>query len=112
MVKEEIQKVSSPLKKTYPNKRFSQLPLLSGKTSIMQGRIQNEHYLEKRALRRIAELELQRKTLEYERSKWEFQKEKNQHEVRWSHECRMMQLKEEHQQKLIEQISNQTVSLQ
>ena len=68
--------------------------------------------MERRALRRIAELDLQRKTLEFEKFQWEYQKEKTQGEVRWAHECRMMQLKEEEQRRLIEQMCNRSIAEQ
>lgn len=78
--------------------------------TVLQNKIQQEQLLERRALRRIAELDLQRQTLEFEKFKWEYDKEKAQSEVRWAHECRMMQLKEEQQHQLTEQTRNKTVA--
>lgn len=103
------------MRKIHPNKRFSQLPLLSGRTSvnsILQNKIQHEQYLERRALRRIAELELQRKTLEFEKYQQQLQLEKSQNEMRWAHECHMMQMKEELQRQLIENNCAGVISMQ
>ncbi|KAJ8679492.1 hypothetical protein QAD02_015279 [Eretmocerus hayati] len=88
------------------NGQYPHLPLSPGRPSadpILQHKIQNEQYLERRALRQIAELDLRRKTLELEKFQWEFQVEKTQNEMRWAHECRMMQLQEEHQRQIIDQ---------
>ncbi|XP_014212256.1 uncharacterized protein LOC106642116 [Copidosoma floridanum] len=86
------------------NRRSLQPPVRTTYNSAVQNKIQHEQYLEKRALRRVAEIELQHKTLEYEKLKWEFENQKTQSEARWIHECRMMQLKELHQQQLTGQI--------
>jgi len=61
----------------------------------LQNKILQEQLLERRALRKVAELELRRKTLELERLQWQYQSDKIQNEVRWAHEMRMMQLREE-----------------
>lgn len=70
--------------------------------SPLESRILQEKLLEKRAQRKIAELELRRKTLELERYTWEFERDKAQSEIRWEHETRMMEIKEEHEKKLIQ----------
>ncbi|KAG7208365.1 hypothetical protein KM043_014600 [Ampulex compressa] len=100
-------------RKSHAPKRISQWPLLSMRTSgysPLQSKIYQEQLLEKRALRRVAELELRRKTLELERFQWEYEREKAQSEVRWAHETRMMQLKEERERQLIEQNRTRTIS--
>lgn len=63
--------------------------------------------MERRALRRLAELECRRKTLEMEKLEWEFQRDRAQSEVRWAHETRMMQLREEREQLEIEKSRTQ-----
>ncbi|KAF7989414.1 hypothetical protein HCN44_008088 [Aphidius gifuensis] len=70
--------------------------------SPLESRILQEKVLESRALRKIAELELQRKKLECERYQWEYERDKAQSEIRWEHETRMMEIKEEHEKKLIQ----------
>lgn len=70
----------------------------------------HEQYLERRAFRQTAELELRRKTLEFERFQWQYHIEKTQSEMRWAHECRMMQLKEEQLNQLIKQSHNTTMT--
>ncbi|KAH0953598.1 hypothetical protein HN011_012552 [Eciton burchellii] len=65
----------------------------------LQNKIFQEQLLERRALRKVAELELRRKTLELERLQWQYQSDKIQSEVRWAHEMRMMQLREERERR-------------
>ncbi|XP_058799169.1 putative mediator of RNA polymerase II transcription subunit 26 [Phymastichus coffea] len=102
----QIPALQRPLNRRVHSKRVSHMPLLSNHNSVnsfLNSKIQREQYLERLALRKIAELELQRKTLEFEKLKWEHTVEKTRNEMRWAHECRMMQLKEEYQQNLIKQ---------
>ncbi|XP_003427117.2 uncharacterized protein LOC100678673 [Nasonia vitripennis] len=75
----------------------------------LEKQILYEQYLERRAFRQTAELELQRKTLEFERFQWQYHIEKTQSEMRWAHECRMMQLKEEQLNQLIKQSHKTTM---
>ncbi|XP_003707173.3 uncharacterized protein LOC100877142 [Megachile rotundata] len=99
-------------RKSYNPRRISQWPISSMQTfdcSPFQSKICQEQLLERRALRRAAELEVRRKTLELERFQWEYERDKVQTEVRWAHETRMMQLKEERERQLIEQSRTQTV---
>ncbi|XP_033227099.1 uncharacterized protein LOC117179430 isoform X3 [Belonocnema kinseyi] len=97
---------SVPRKIYYP-RRVSQWPLITQRAapshSPLQSKIYQEQLLEKRALRRVAELELRRKTLEFERFQWEYERDKAQSDLKWAHENRMMQLKEERERQLIEQ---------
>ncbi|KAL2737954.1 uncharacterized protein V1478_002040 [Vespula squamosa] len=96
-------------KRSLPTRRISRWPLLSIRGagySPLQNKIYQEQLSESRALRKIAELELRRKTLELERFQWEFEKDKAQSEIRWAYEMRMMQLQEEHERKLIDQNKN------
>ncbi|KAH0564196.1 uncharacterized protein LOC123272990 [Cotesia glomerata] len=74
-----------------------------GGSSPLKNKILHEQLLERRALRKIAEIELKRKTLELERSQYEFEQEKMCGEVRWAHEKRLMQYKEERERKLSQQ---------
>lgn len=71
--------------------------------SPLQSKIYQEQLLERRAARRTAELELRRKTLELERFQWEYERDKAHSELRWAHETRMMQLKEERERQIIDQ---------
>lgn len=75
----------------------------AGGSSPLKNKILHEQLLERRALRKIAEIELKRKTLELERSQYEFEQEKICGEVRWAHEKRLMQYKEERERKLSQQ---------
>ncbi|KAF7383922.1 hypothetical protein HZH68_014679 [Vespula germanica] len=96
-------------KKSLPARRISRWPFLSIRDpgySPLQSKIYQEQLLESRASRKIAELELRRKTLELERFQWEFERDKAQSEIRWAYEMRMMQLQEEHERKLIDQNRN------
>lgn len=100
-------------RKSHAPRRISQWPLLSMRGtgySPLQSKIFQEQLLERRALRRVAEIELRRKTLELERFQWEYERDKVQTEVRWAHETRMMQLKEEQERQLIEQNKSRIVS--
>lgn len=100
-------------RKSYNPRRISQWPISSMHTSDcspLQSKIYQEQLLERRALRRAAELELRRKTLELERLQWEYERDKIQTEVRWAHETRMMQLKEEREKQAIEQSRTRTIS--
>nr|XP_050864774.1 uncharacterized protein LOC127070622 [Vespula vulgaris]XP_050864775.1 uncharacterized protein LOC127070622 [Vespula vulgaris] len=93
-------------KKSLPARRISRWPFLSIRDpgySPLQSKIYQEQLLESRTSRKIAELELRRKTLELERFQWEFERDKAQSEIRWAYEMRMMQLQEEHERKLIDQ---------
>ncbi|XP_043475473.1 uncharacterized protein LOC122507033 isoform X1 [Leptopilina heterotoma] len=94
-------------RKVYIPRRISQWPIMTPRVhsnhSPLQSKIYQEQLLEKRALRRIAELELRRKTMEFERFQWEYERDKAQSEVKWAHDTRMMQLKEERERQLIEQ---------
>lgn len=76
----------------------------------MQSKIYQEQLLERRALRKVAELEAQRKALELERFQWEYERDKLQTEIRWAHETRMMQLKEDRERQLIDQSRTRTIS--
>ncbi|CAD6227531.1 GSCOCG00001214001-RA-CDS [Cotesia congregata] len=78
-------------------------PVGGGGSSPLKNKILHEQLLERRALRKIAEIELKRKTLELERSQYEFEQEKMCGEVRWAHEKRLMQYKEERERKLSQQ---------
>ncbi|XP_046828689.1 uncharacterized protein LOC124428544 [Vespa crabro] len=96
-------------KKSLPTRRISRWPFLSIRGagySPLQSKIYQEQLLESQALRKIAELELRRKTLELERFQWEFERDKAQSEIRWAYEMRMMQLQEEHEKKLFDQNKN------
>ncbi|XP_011314152.1 uncharacterized protein [Fopius arisanus] len=77
----------------------------SGVHSPLQTKILQEQLLEKRAQRKIAELELRRKALELERYQWEYERDKARSEETWAHESRMMQLKEEREQRLMAESS-------
>lgn len=94
-------------RKVFIPRRISQWPVVTPRShsthSPLQSKIYQEQLLEKRALRRIAELELRRKTMEFERFQWEYERDKAQSEVKWAHDTRMMQLKEERERQLIEQ---------
>ncbi|XP_012283358.1 uncharacterized protein LOC105701297 [Orussus abietinus] len=93
-------------RKSQTPRRISQWPLISSRVtdcSPLQSKIYQEQLLERRALRRAAELELRRKTLEFERFQWEYERDKAHSDLRWAHETRMMQLKEERERQLIEQ---------
>ncbi|XP_012254843.2 uncharacterized protein LOC105685390 [Athalia rosae] len=79
------------------------LSMRSATHSLLQNKIHQEELLEKRAARCTAELELRRKTLELERFQWEYERDKVQSELRWAHETRMMQLKEERERQIIDQ---------
>ena len=100
------QPARSPRKVFIP-RRLSQWPVMTQRTtpthSPLQSKIYQEQLLEKRALRRVAELELRRKTLEFEKFQWEYERDKAQSEFKWAHETRMMALKEERERQLIEQ---------
>ncbi|KOX75730.1 hypothetical protein WN51_12057 [Melipona quadrifasciata] len=63
--------------------------------SYLQNKTTGEDLFHKRAARKFAELEVQRKELELERLKWEFEKEKHQNEILWNHEVHMMYYKEQ-----------------
>ncbi|OAD62950.1 hypothetical protein WN48_07196 [Eufriesea mexicana] len=100
-------------RKSYNPRRISQWPVSTVQTSDcspLQSKIYQEQLLERRALRRAAELEVQRKALELERFQWEYERDKLQTEVRWAHETRMMQLKEDRERQLTEQTRIKTVS--
>ncbi|XP_015602401.1 uncharacterized protein LOC107271207 isoform X2 [Cephus cinctus] len=93
-------------RKSHAPRRISQWPLLSMRSSgysPLQSKIYQEQLLEQRALRRAAELELRRKTLEFERFQWEYERDKAHSELRWAHESRMMQFKEERERQIIEE---------
>ncbi|XP_014605659.1 PREDICTED: uncharacterized protein LOC106787631 [Polistes canadensis] len=93
-------------KKFLPSRRISRWPLLSMRDttySSIQSKIYQERLLESQALRKSAELELRRKTLELEKFQWEYERDKTQSEIRWAYEMRMMQLQEEHERRIIEQ---------
>lgn len=61
----------------------------------MQNKISEEDLFHKKAARKYAEFEVQRKMLEIERLQWDFHKEQYQSEIRWSYELRMMQYNEQ-----------------
>ncbi|XP_034951084.1 uncharacterized protein [Chelonus insularis] len=89
--------------------RVSVNPLLQSVQTIpasphspLQTKILQEQLLERRAFRKIAELELRRKTLEFERFQWEYEHEKARAEKQWAHELRMMQLKEERERVIVQ----------
>ncbi|XP_046466602.1 uncharacterized protein [Neodiprion pinetum] len=93
-------------RKTYGSKRISPCSLITRHSPgyfSLQNKIYQEQLLEKRAARRTAELELRRKTLELERFQWEYERDKAHSELRWAHETRMMQLKEERERQIIDQ---------
>ncbi|XP_015108659.1 uncharacterized protein LOC107035652 isoform X1 [Diachasma alloeum] len=79
-----------------------------GVHSPLQTKILQEQLLEKRAQRKIAELELRRKALELERYQWEYERDKARSDEIWAHESRMMQLKEEREQRLVAESSYET----
>ncbi|CAD1479968.1 unnamed protein product, partial [Heterotrigona itama] len=58
-------------------------------------KMSEEDRLHKKASRKFAELELQRKQLEIQRSQWEFQRDKYQSEIRWAYDLRILQYREE-----------------
>ncbi|XP_026669450.1 uncharacterized protein LOC108625150 [Ceratina calcarata] len=98
--------------KSYSPKEIFQWPV-SAQTyepSSLRNKIYQEQLLEKCALRRAAELDVQRKMLELERFQWEYERDKLQTEVRWAHETRMMQFKEERERQLTEQSRIRTPS--
>ncbi|CAK9832045.1 hypothetical protein ANTRET_LOCUS8940 [Anthophora retusa] len=100
-------------RKSYNPRRLSQWPVSSARTSNCspsQNKIYQEQLLERRALRKAAELEVQLKTLELQKFQWEYERDKLQTEVRWAHETRMMQLKEEREKQLTDQSKIMTVS--
>ncbi|XP_076754494.1 uncharacterized protein LOC143425512 [Xylocopa sonorina] len=113
LVESQERSNSGHQRKSYNPRRISQWPVSSVQTSdssALQNKIYQEQLLERRALRRAAELEVQRKVLELERFRWEYERDKLQTEFRWAHETRMMQLKEERERQLIEQSRIGTVS--
>ncbi|XP_008555795.1 uncharacterized protein LOC103577077 [Microplitis demolitor] len=94
VVYEENERAKSPVEDTT-------ITLKSlGSGSPLRNKILYEQLLERRAMRKIAELELKRKTLEYERYQFEYEREKTRGEIRWAHENRLMQIKEERERKL------------
>ncbi|XP_050485534.1 uncharacterized protein LOC126871121 [Bombus huntii] len=98
-------------RKSYNPRRISAVSSVQTSDCLpLQNKIYQEQLLERRALRRAAELEVQRKALELERFQWEYERDKLQTEVRWAHETRMMQLKEERERHLTEQSRIKTVS--
>lgn len=70
--------------------------------SPLQTKILQEQLLERRALRKIAELDLRRKTIEFERYQYEYERDKTRADIKWAHESRMMQLREERERKSIQ----------
>lgn len=63
--------------------------------SHLQNKIAEEDLYHKKAVRKYAELEVQRKMLELEKLQWDYHKEKYQSEIRWAYELRMLQYKEQ-----------------
>ena len=89
-------------------RRISPWPLLPGKVatsspSPLQSKILQEQLLERRILRRVAELELRKKNLELERLQWEYDRDKAQSELKFAHEGRMMEMREERERRMLEQ---------
>lgn len=68
----------------------------------LQNKISQESLLEKRTMRKIAEIELKRKSLELDKAKWAFERQKIETEARWAHEVRLMEFKEEREKMSIE----------
>ncbi|KOC67607.1 hypothetical protein WH47_10382 [Habropoda laboriosa] len=100
-------------RKSYNPRRLPQWPVSSTHTSDcspLQNKIYQEQLLERRALRKSAELEVQCKALELQKFQWEYERDKLQTEVRWAHETRMMQLKEEREKQLTDYSRIKTVS--
>lgn len=88
----------SSIIQTYPSPRVA-------RHSPLQTKILQEQLLERRAMRKLAELEMKRKTIEFERYQWEYERDKTRADLKWAHETRMMQLREEREQKLLQEIT-------
>ncbi|KAK0089857.1 hypothetical protein PV326_004343 [Microctonus aethiopoides] len=86
----------SSIIQTYPTPRVA-------RHSPLQTKILQEQLLERRAMRKLAELEMKRKTIEFERYQWEYERDKTRADLKWAHETRMMQLREEREQKLLQE---------
>lgn len=86
----------------FPRKR-AQRSFLSAVGYSLQNKILQEQLFERRALRKAAQLELRRKALELERLQWEYERDKIQSEIRWTHEIRMMDIREKREKLLVEQ---------
>lgn len=103
-VSQERPSISHP-RKTTLTRRISQWPGFSARAtghSPLQSKILQEQLLERRIWRRVAELELRKKNLELERLQWEYERDKMQSELKFGHEGRMMELREEREKQILE----------
>lgn len=100
------QERASQLRRSGLTRRMTQWPSLSARTatshSPLQSKILQEQLLERRIMRRVAELELRRKNLELERMQWEYERDKRQSDLQEAHEIRMLDIKEEREKQALE----------